>query len=427
MGAKKEVSTTSSRFGAKGWNVIVLVGMMLLLCSGTTNDGLNISVAGIAAKNGWDQAILLSYSSYATIVSVILNLFLAKLCDVIDSRLIATVSMVLAGICYIWYGSVTAPWQFAVAFCLVSTFVCAAAWSAGGVYMAMWFPTRKGLAMGWATMGNNLATAAYVPLFNILTASLGISKATLVFGIVIMLVAIWAFFTKAKPEEAGATPDNVRMDKDEIESYRTEVNSFVSPWTLKKLLVTKEFWLVALCLGCTFLATVGVISQLVTRLVSGFGMTQNFAVTCMSICAVVGIVGSYIWGIVDQKIGTKKAVVIYLIWYAVAIVFNIIPGGNATLWISIIMIGAAIGGNANWPVSLTSSVFGYKNFSRVYPYVYFIMSIMRAIAFSVLAFSLQLTGSLVGAYMVFIGVLIVGALCAVLVNDKKYADGITTK
>lgn len=419
---EKNINTTSSRFGKKGWNVIILVGIMLMLCSGVANDGLNITISGLAAKNAWDQGLLLQYTSYATLVSVVLILVIAKLCDKVDARKVAFICMILGGICYIWYGAAISIPQLLIAFCLANTFTYSAAWSAGGIYMAMWFPRKKGLAMGWATMGNNLATAVLVPILNVLAVSLGITKAILIIGIVIIVVSFWALATKSRPEQAGASPDNIEMTEEEADLYRAEINQYVSDWTLVKLLKTKEFWGVALCLGCTFLSTVGVISQLVSRLVTSFGLAQGFAVTCMSICAVIGIVGSYIWGIIDQKVGTKKAVVIYMIWYAVAIVINLIPGGMITLWISIVMIGAAIGGNANWPVSFTSTVFGYKNFSRVYPYINLIMNLGRAIAFLVLGISLTATGSLEGAYIVFIVILVIGMFCAMLVNDKKYAD-----
>lgn len=419
---EKTVKATSSRFGLKGWNIILLIGVMLLLCSGIANDGMNITVAGLSAKNNWDQATLLQYSSYATLISIVLILIVAKICEKIGAKKVVLLGLILGAVCYIWYGCAATLAGFTISFCLAQTFTYSAAWTAGGIYMAMWFPKKKGLAMGWATMGNNLCTAVYVSILSALSLRLGITKGIVIISIVILVVALWAAFSKPRPELAGATPDNVPMSTEEIESYRKSVDNYVSDWTIGKLLKTKEYWGVSLCLCFTFLATVGVISQLVSRLMTGFEFTQTFAVTCMSICAVIGIVGSYVWGVIDQKIGTKKAVVIYMLWFAVAIIINLLPGGMVTLWISLIMIGAAIGGNANWPVSFTSTVFGYKNFPRVYPYINLFLNIGRGFAFLVLAFSLRITGSLTGAYWVFVVILVLGMIMAMIVNDKKYAD-----
>lgn len=55
------------------------------------------------------------------------------------------------------------------------------------------------------------------------------------------------------------------------------------------------------------------------------------------------------------------------------------------------------------------------------------MNVGRAIAFLVLGISLTITGSLEGAYVVFIVILLVGMLCAMIVNDKKYANGYVAK
>ena len=78
----------------------------------------------------------------------------------------------------------------------------------------------------------------------------------------------------------------------------------------------------------------------------------------------------------------------------------------------------AIGGNANWPASLVTTVYGHRNFAKVY-------SIIRVCAFSVLALALTLTGSLSGAYVVFVVLLFIAAFLILKVDDKKYADGNT--
>ncbi|HBW35556.1 peptide-methionine (R)-S-oxide reductase [Desulfosporosinus sp. BICA1-9] len=44
-----------------------------------------------------------------------------------------------------------------------------------GTLITNWFPTKKGLALGWATMGMPLATAVFVPLIAFLFGTLGIA------------------------------------------------------------------------------------------------------------------------------------------------------------------------------------------------------------------------------------------------------------
>lgn len=43
---------SKSNFGAKGWLLIIFVGLMLYVCTALTNDGMNIAVPSIAAGKG---------------------------------------------------------------------------------------------------------------------------------------------------------------------------------------------------------------------------------------------------------------------------------------------------------------------------------------------------------------------------------------
>lgn len=413
---------TKSNFGAKGWVMIVFVGLMLMFCSGLSNDGLNVAVPVIAAEKGWDYATILAYSTPAGFISVVGTWLVAVLTDKKGARFTTILCLVITGITYIWYGNAASMTQYFIALSLISTFATGMAWVSGGAYLASYFPKKKGLALGWATMGNNLCTAIFVPILNTLTGKMGMSGAVIPIGIAILLLIIFTVFLPNNPEDAGTTPDQIPMDKSEIEDYRRAANSYVSPWTTKTLIRCKEMWLISLVLGCTMLITVGIVGQLVVRLTGDFGWEQGKAVSTMSVCAVIGIVGSYLWGVIDQKIGTKKAVFAYMIWYGIAAFLNAIPN-TAALYVSLVMIGVAIGGNANWPVSLVSTVFGYRNFSRVYTLVMPIYTLIRCCAFAVLAGFMSMTGSLSGAYIAF-GVLgLLGAVLTLFIDDKRFADG----
>ena len=412
-----------SNFGAKGWQVIIFVGVMLFFSTGTSVDGLNATVPALAELHGWNQATLLSFSTISGLISIVGMLIFGLVCHKLGARVTAVVSLALGGLSYIWYGNVQSVTQYAIALILVSLFANVHAWIAGGAYLSSWFPKKKGLALGWATMGNNLASAFIVVILTFLANRFGMPMAITILGVLILAVAVWGLFIKNNPEDAGATPDNVPMTESEMDAYRKEASAYVSPWTYGKLVRTKEFWFIGLGLGLYMLVTVGVMSQLVPRMVS-LGLEQNTAIGAMTVCALVGIVGSYLWGVLDQKLTTRVATSIYGVWYAVAIIFNLIPS-RACLYISIFMIGIAIGGNANWPASLVSTVYGHQNFAKVYTLVNPLISLIRVCSFAVLAAALAITGSMTGAYMIFVVLAFVGAGLVLMVNDKKYADGKT--
>lgn len=414
-----------SNFGKRGWSVILLCGFMLFFSTGTSVDGLNVTVSGLAAMHGWDTATLLNFSTLSGLVSIAGMFVFGLVCDRIGARKLAILSLILGGFSYIWYGHVQSIFQYAVALCFVSIFANVYAWIAGGAYLSTWFPKKKGLALGWATMGNNLASAAIVIIITGLAGILGgIQWSITAIGVAMIVLSVWAFFTPDTPQEAGQNPDNLPLSATEAEIeadiHAAEDEQKGSSWTYQRLVRTKEFWLIFLGLGLYMMITVGVMSQLVPRMIS-LGFSEPKAIAAMSVCAIIGTVGSYAWGVLDQKLTTRVATAIYGLWYAVAVAINLIPSVYA-IYVSIFMIGVAIGGNANWPVSLTTTVFGHRNFAKVYSLINPCISIIRMLSFSVLALSLTSTGSYSAAYVLFVALAVVAAFMIFRVDDKKYAQ-----
>ena len=327
--------------------------------------------------------------------------------------------MFLSGASYILYANSWSTTIYVVALTLVTVFSSCYAYIGGGALVANWFPKKKGLAMGYTTMGNNFASAFFVPMIAWLIGALGLIWGMTVVGIMVFVLGLIGIITiKDTPEECGETPDNV--SREALKNYFEveEGQTYVSQFTTSKLLKTKETWLVALVLGINFLVTVGIMSQLVQRNVS-LGFEESVAITLMTVCALIGVAGSYAWGWVDQKFGTKRSMVAFSIWYALAIACNV-SEIKALVYLSIFMIGVSIGGAANFTTSLTASVFGRHDFKMAYGLIYPLLNIVQQSNFLVNAMALRATGSLRGAYIVYIVLILLSAVIVSFINDRKY-------
>ncbi len=139
--------------------------------------------------------------------------------------------------------------MYTLAMSLVVGGIMSAGYIAGGTLVAQWFPKKKGVVMGYTTMGHNLASAFYVPLITVLVDRLGIERGVMVPAIAsIVLGILGLIFIRNTPQEKGLNPDNV---SDEI--YRNEYHiadvEDDGGWTTSKLLRTKELWLAAITTG----------------------------------------------------------------------------------------------------------------------------------------------------------------------------------
>jgi MFS family permease len=61
-------------------------------------------------------------------------------------------------------------------------------------FIANWFPRKKGIALGWATMGAPISSSAFVAGFSVLLATKGIHTAFMIFGIFAVIIGIITFF-----------------------------------------------------------------------------------------------------------------------------------------------------------------------------------------------------------------------------------------
>ena len=160
-------------------------------------------------------------------------------------------------------------------------------------------------------------------------------------------------------------------------------------------------------------------SQMVPRNME-FGFTQAEAVSLMTVCALIGLAGSVGFGFLDQKMGVKTAIICYLVWYSAALIINVVFNNAIGGYICVAMVGIAIGAAANFMTSLPASVFGRHNFDLVYSIYFPIMEIVLMLNYIINSKALSWTGSLRGAYVVFIALLIINIVLISVLNTRKY-------
>lgn len=271
--------------------------------------------------------------------------------------------------------------------------------------------------MGYTTMGHNLASAFYVPLITLLVASFGIEIGVIPLSLAAIAIGVLGLILiRNTPAERNMYPDNVSKEIYETEYFTA--SSQKREWSVGKLLKTKELWIAAITTGCFQICSVGVMSQLVVRNMS-LGFSQTAAISIMTLVALIGAAGSWLIGILDDRLGTKKTMILFGIWYALALLANV-SETKAGIYLSIFMIGMGIGGSANFTTSLPASIFGRHEFDMVNSVIFPIQGLITALCFAVNGNVLNLTGTLRYAYVVFACVALADAILVSTINEHKY-------
>ena len=404
-----------------GWGTILYCLIMFFLYVGMINDGTNVLAPAAAANCGVEPGTIITMNGYAGMIAVIGFIIAGQINKKIGPRLTSAICLIISGVTYIGCGNATSVMFYTVCMTLCATGMMSAGYVAGGTLVANWFPKKKGIVMGYTTMGHNFASAFYVAIMTGLIATMGsMNKASWLPGVAAIILGIVGFiFMRNTPQERGINPDNV---SDEVYASEYDTAEDDSDWTTIKLLKTKETWFAAIFTGLFQICSVGVMQQLVTRNIRDFGMTQGAALTLMTIVALIGVFGSWIIGVIDQKIGTKKTMQFFGIWYAAALVINVLAKGQVGLlfYLSILMIGMGIGGSANFTTSLPTSIFGRQGFDKVNSVVFPIQGFVTAWCFVVNGIVTNVIGNLSVAYIIFAVGAVIVSVCVTFVDEYKY-------
>lgn len=421
---------TNSNFGGMGWILVLFYFLALFLDVGLTADGAQIVLPALSEAKGWDQSTLLYWNSIAGYLALIAYIPLGIWAQKKSPKTQATILTILAGLAYILLGRSASIPMYAACLCLVVICSNGRCWISYAKLTSNWFPRKKGIVMGWTTIGNNASSMLLVPIFAALIAVGGVPLSSLVVGIFMIVTGILNhFMIKDTPEECGKYPDNISPAQEEeygippLKATDTKT-SVKGSWTTGAILRCKEFWIVALTCALMFCGSVCAIAYSTVR-IQEFGFTQPQAILMNSIFAALACVGSIIWGWIDQKFGTKTAVIGYCAVFAAGFFLNMAAAAFnhnvPIMFISIFLFYWCIGGTANWPVSLCASLFGRADFMKAQTPLTIIFTAGRMSGFSVIAFGMTLTGgSLQGAYLISGILFVIAILLMLLLNVKKF-------
>jgi len=417
---KLSQNLTDSRFGKWGWSMIIYSMIMYFFFAALSTDGQNLFPSAFAGVYGFDANALLVYATPASIVGIIGGFLFARLLIKISTKIVSTISLIITGIAFAAWGMCSSVALYVILLMVICFFASGFSFIAPTL-MADWFPRKKGVALGWATIGAPLSSAFFVSGFSILLTKAGFRTAFLAVGIVIVIIGIISlFWVKDTPDLVGQQPDN--MDPaiaTELFAEQNAAGETDITISMGKVLKTPNTWLIGIGYGLLWMVTVGVVSQFIPRMMY-VGYTNAQALTFLTVSSVIAIPGSYFWGWLDSKIGTKFASVTYSVSYIVALLILIFASNIGIIWIGCIFVGLGLGGILNLIPSMVLTVFGKDGFKQANSVITTIASLIRVLAFAIMAGCLAISGgSYTLPYTVFICADILGAVILLLIKKKK--------
>jgi len=387
--------------GFRGWMLAIYQFLAYLAMVCFTNWPMN----GLGDLYGGAQSVS-SIFTIASVVGIVVQLILSR--NIGKIRNIKQLSIILGIIAMVAaLGVMVVPpsslglWKvFYFIACLViivwCTFII-------GILIGQWFPRRKGTVMGIVTIAFPIGNALMQPFLSTVFAGMADGGAPNVLGgylpffiIICIGIVIGAVFVKDYPEQCGAFRDNDQnmtaekaraMMEQEIENKRTTV------WTLANTFKCPDFWLITIPMGLLLAGSVGMMTQTANLFVSyGVNAQDPQFGLILLVNAIFAIAGSYILGLLDTKIGTRKSMMIAMALMVVAGILGAIHSFQTTvaaLWI----LGIFMGASSNFTVSGSVQYWRIEDFPSVFARVNPLANLFQAVAPVVIATLMFMNGA----------------------------------
>ncbi|WP_405373980.1 CynX/NimT family MFS transporter [Pseudobutyrivibrio sp.] len=393
----------------KGW-LLIIYGFLGYFTATAVGSAMNAAAGTLAELRGWQAAVLTSLISLGSLANIVACFVLGKLAARRSAKTLSIICFAIYVVVMVGLGLTTNLAVFAICLILANGISCGIGYQLGPVMFSKWFPKRKGIVMGIVTMGIPLCAGVATMIYQRGYEAGGSLGGFMPFiAIAIVACLLLCLFIKENPADAGYTPDNGV----EVEGESEQKVNVESIWTTSKLLKTPQVWAHSIALGFQLLFASGLMVQLFPRLLE-IGFDPGTAGVMMLASGLLALPGSYLCGVIDSKIGARKAAITSYVFGMIAMAANL-TGTTVGVWISLVCIGMVVGGAANWPASLCVEEFG-ESFANGYGIIQPMIQCVGAVGPAFFALFYGLTGSyripyICGGILMLVGLLIYLLVC----------------
>ena len=336
-----------------------------------------------------------------------------RLLDRYGPRMLMVLGGFLAGLLLMTTRLVQNFWQFAL---VCALFGLPAAACMGrivpGVTVAKWFIKKRGRAIGLITTGMSLGIAIFSPISQALIESVGWRWTWVFLGGIMWFLLIPAslVFMRKTPESMGLKSDGDTGNED---NSRPGLKPAVeSSWTLEQARRTSTFWFLSVAMVVGTGATSAISFHQVPAMLDN-GFTARDAAGAMIVFGLVGILSKVVTGFLAERFSVQILVIVATLGSAASVV--ILMNANSLTMVYAYAFLAGLNRPATHPLSLIvwADYFGRGHQGTIQGTVYPFLLIARTGAPLIGGLLFDLSGNYQTAFLVVIGMHVLGALAMV--------------
>ncbi len=345
-----------------GW--VVVGAAALITCIGIgALFSLGIFLKPIEETMGWSRTGISTVALLNWIFMGVGSFVWGALCDRYGGRMVALAGGALLGLGLVLSSQVTTLWQLQLTFGVLVGFAVGAFYAPLTATVTRWFTANRGLAVALVSAGIGVGVLVISPLSRWIISIADWRIAMLVLGDLAWLIIIpTALLIREHSAGAGgmapvATAVGAPRDVSAAEVWRTP-----------------QFWLISLTHFACCAAHSGPIFHMVTHAIDQ-GVTAMTAATVLSVSGLSSVVGRIGTGLMADRFGAKRTLVIFLALQAVIVALYLFAHDAFTFYSLALVFGASYGGVMPLYALLTREYFGDKVMGAAYGGVFLVSTL----------------------------------------------------
>ena len=255
---------------------------------------------------------------------------------------------------------VTSMWQLDVVFFLTNFALSTLTYIPINTLISNWFVEKKALATSIAFVGSNIGGVIFTPVVSRLIEQQGWRFSFQVSAVVVLVsVIVVSILVRKSPAEMGQEA----LGKNGGDAAAKTASGDAYGLTKAEAMKTGAFWLLIATVLCCGMLSAGIMTQVPTYLIEN---AVDYALV-MSVYSGVSILAKPVMGVLYDKIGLFKGIMLNALLGAAALGLLILAPGSgsfAVVSVSVLSFGLAVGTLA--PPLIVGRLFGSKDYGAIY-------------------------------------------------------------
>jgi MFS family permease len=298
-----------------GW-VIVAASLVFSFTGAGLFWGASVFVTPMQDELGWSRSAIYLAFTIRALIGIVLSPIIGPVADRAGgAKLMAIGSGVVASVPLLFLSGVTEEWQFMLLFGVLGGIGnWGQAFPTNNALVPKWFVRKRGIVIGWASMGSPIAALGLAPLLALVIDAYGWRATWTIMGVASLALTILpALLLVRQPEDVGLLPDGEPPDN---ATRATRLPPIQEPSaTPGEALRDQTFWVLMFGIAIGGLSYTGLPASLVPMM-SDRGLPRELAVLSFSLYGLCSMLGRFFWGYFANR-HSIRAVIIAMCLYGV--------------------------------------------------------------------------------------------------------------